>query len=86
MPIGTSSNEADEVIAKLDIYVKQADEYQKQLGQNRSHVKDALQRAREELQGRRSLLLQLQLLYSNAERCHRKLDTLKDKQDPVSDK
>ena len=57
------------------------------MGQNRSHVKDALRRAREELQGRRSLLLQLRLLYSNVERCHRKLDNLKDKQDPsVKDK
>lgn len=52
------------------------------MGQNRGHVKDALRRAREELQGRRSLLLQLRLLYSNVERCHRKLDNLKDKQDP----
>lgn len=53
------------------------------MGQNRDHVKDALQRAREELRGRRSLLLQLRLLYSNIERCSRKLDSLKDKQDPL---
>lgn len=53
------------------------------MGQNRGHVKDALQRAREELQGRRGLLLQLRLLYSNMERCHRKLDTLKDRPDPL---
>ena len=45
-------------------------------------MKDALRRAREELQGRRGLLLQLRLLYSNVERCQRKLDALKDKQDP----
>lgn len=51
------------------------------MGQNRGHVKDALRRARDELQGRRGLLLQLRLLYSNVERCHRKLDAVRDKQD-----
>ena len=58
--------------------------YQKQLGQNRSHVKDALRRVKEELLGRRSLLLQLRLLYSNIERCSRKLDALGEKLDPVA--
>ena len=56
-------------------------DYQKQLGHNRGHVKDALRRVKEELQGRRGLLLQLRLLYSNVERCLRKLDALKDKKD-----
>jgi len=52
------------------------------LGQNRGHVKDALRRAKEVLQGRRGLLLQLRLLYSNMERCHRKFDALRDGPDP----
>ena len=62
-------------------YIVVIQDYQKQLGNNRSHVKDALRRAKEELQGRRGLLLQLRLLYSNVERCLRKLDALKDKKD-----
>ena len=75
---------SERVVLLLKVLLSYFQAYQKQLGQNRSHVKDALRRAKEELLGRRSLLLQLRLLYSNIERCNRKLDVLGDKVDPIA--